>query len=181
MSRSPLPHRPLFFHNNDFFCTKLTPERDRDYCIDPLDNPSRINSDTFRIKLFWLEDYRWQDEDFERPWCLDCEKGDCRELGILVVSRCDGDNARFNFMNPSADSVQISVSKENLCLEFISDLDRRRLQLEKCDSGNIYQRFLAGGGKFQRRPIRITTHCSTRLLNTTTSSQRTGVCVLGNM
>jgi hypothetical protein len=136
-----------------------TPERDRDYCIDPLDNPSRINSDTFRIKLFWRDGYRWQDEDFERPWCLDCEKGKCRELGILVVSKCDDDNARFNFINPSADSVQISVAKEKLCLEVISDLDRRRLRLEKCDSGNIYQRFLAGeegnfnGDRFELQPI----------------------------
>jgi len=33
-----------------------------DYCIDPADNPSNMNSDTWRIKLFWREGYYWQEE-----------------------------------------------------------------------------------------------------------------------
>ena len=43
-----------------------------DYCYDPLqllaDNPdlTGLSTDSFRLKLYWEEGYRWQDEAFER-------------------------------------------------------------------------------------------------------------------
>jgi hypothetical protein len=90
---------------------------------------------------------------------LQCDGSSCGENDILIIKECDDDNTRFNFINPSADSVQIKVANEDLCLEVISDMDRRKVTLENCDTGNIYQRFIAGemgdfsGDRFELQPI----------------------------
>jgi hypothetical protein len=44
---------------------------------------------SFQLKMYWEEGYRWQEETFERKWCLECN-GACSPGTLLEIQTCDG-------------------------------------------------------------------------------------------
>jgi len=139
-------------------------EPGEDYCIDPLDNPSNHNEDTFRLKLFW-RDYYWQEEDFERAWCMQCDGSSCQRGDKVRVSECDSGNEMFRFINQENNEVQIYLADFDLCLE--SRSGERDLKVEECDNSES-QRFWPGpegdfmGDRFELSPIWSRDECLTQ-------------------
>lgn len=117
-----------------------------DYCIDPADNPSNINSDTWRLKLFWREGYFWQEERRERAWCMQCTNGSCDKGDRIKISKCDGGSTDFRFFNRDGETAQIQIAKTNLCLEV--EKNDRDLRIARCEDGKLGQKFSSGEGSF---------------------------------
>jgi len=86
----------------------------------------------------------WQEENFERPWCMQCFGGRCGAGENIKVSKCDGDNTMFSFINQVGNETQIYIPKDDKCLE--SRRDEDNLKVEDCDNSNPAQRFRAGPG-----------------------------------
>ena len=140
-------------------------ESGKDYCIDPLDNPSNLHEDTFRLKLFWRFGYEWQEEDFERAWCMGCDGSSCQEGDKVRVYECDGGNEMFRFINQENNEVQIYLADFDLCLE--SRSGEKDLKVEECDNSES-QRFWPGpegdfmGDRFELSPIWSRDECLTQ-------------------
>ena len=118
-----------------------------DYCIDPMDDPSDYNKDTFRLKLFWREGYYWQEERFERKWCMRCEGNVCDRNDKIRVYTCDDTNTKFRFINQSGGETQIQIDGTNLCLEADAGFEEWT-RIQDCDDSKASQRFKPGEGDF---------------------------------
>ena len=130
----------------------------RDYCIDPSDDPQNINNDGFKLKLFWRSGYTWQEETFERRWCMECAGTRCSPGDEVVISRCDngGSNEFFHFVHRQGEEISIQVAGTNLCFE--APATRTTLRLANCDNFNPEQRFRPGQGgwdleRFELQPV----------------------------
>jgi hypothetical protein len=55
----------------------------------------------FRLKMYWQEGYHWQEEDFERKWCLEC--ADCTALNF------DGTGAQCRAVTACAVNHQLWI------------------------------------------------------------------------
>merc|ERR1711953_1065176 len=49
-----------------------------------------INS--FQMKIYWEEGYKWQETTDETAWCVQCT-GNC-ETGIVKIKECDDNNIK---------------------------------------------------------------------------------------
>jgi hypothetical protein len=95
--------------------------------------------------MHWEEGYYWQEEDFERAWCMQC-KNTCDEGEELFLHECAWDSARFDFLEVGAsDEIQIQAfGSTSLCLERLNNA----ISLEPCDATNVLQRWTASDGSF---------------------------------
>lgn len=96
--------------------------------------------------------YDWQNEPFERKWCLTCRGGCSANNGEIEIKDCDGSPTRWEFVSHGPNEVQIKVANQNICVEEFADND---LELSTCDSLNQKQRFVAFGGSFNDRRFEI--------------------------
>ena len=141
-------------------------EPGKDYCIDPLDNPSNHHEDTFRLKLFWRFGYKWQEETKERAWCMQCDGSRCGEGDKMRISECDGGNTEFRFINRVGQEAQIYIPDRDLCLE--SPPGKVQMKVEECDNSKPSQRFWAGpegdfsGDRFELHPMSDNGMCVTQ-------------------
>lgn len=138
----------------------------KDFCIDPIDNPSNFNKDTFRLKMFWREGYKWQEETFERKWCMRCDGDSCNQGDLIRIFECNDNNSEFQLINinQNGDEAQIAIAGSNLCLEadandFNGELHNAIVQ--DCDDSEINQKFNAGDGnfladRFELQPVQLT-------------------------
>ncbi|CAB9505692.1 expressed unknown protein [Seminavis robusta] len=160
-----------------------------DYCVFPhhlereypelaaLDHEPFQNG--FQLKLYWEEGYKWQNETFERHWCItrnytgspitgECWFGDhsneCNfdELYIDKCSPPDDPNPTqlFDFVPVSDDEVLIQAYNEDRCVHRF----QRNITMETCDASNHRQRWFAVRGgfnepKFELSQKRIFQYC----------------------
>ena len=121
---------------------------------------------TFKLKLYWEFGYHWQEETFERKWCMRCFNGHCIPGAEALIADCDnGGPAEVYFEEFGGDDFRIRVKNTDICLEIPQDL-QNYLSWETC-SDSALQRFTGqngdpyGGGRFQLEPKTLPDSCIT--------------------
>ncbi|GAX29568.1 hypothetical protein FisN_24Lh020 [Fistulifera solaris] len=119
----------------------------------PVASPVRSppSGGSFALKLYWEPGYDWQNEPFERKWCMSC-RGRCSAGGEIAIFDCDDSPTQWEFVSHGPNEVQIKVANRNICVEEFPGND---LELADCDSSNQKQRFVAFGGSFNDRRFEI--------------------------
>ena len=117
------------------YCTYIPP------VVAPVEPPT---TDNFRIKMFW-NDYYWQEEKFDRVWCMQCKDG-CEQGELMFLHYCAWDSARFDFLEimDTDHVIQISVVDTDLCLE----RSGTSTSLEICNSDEPLQYWKTTEGSF---------------------------------
>ena len=114
--------------------------------------PTSPGSQNFKLKMYWEEGYFWQEETFERKWCMRCRDGSCDNGDRIYIETCSDDGVeRFDFNYVDSDEVQIKVHGTDLCMER-SD---KSVYIRSCDSGNAQQRWWAAAGGFDEYRFEI--------------------------
>jgi hypothetical protein len=132
-------------------------EKGKDYCTDPFPSQPWSGDDPnykFRIRLYWQEDYFWQETYDESWWCMECarcdgftlgngDEGNCESPGDTTMSCQDGHNIwirrckransdyEFNIIKNEGSGDQIRVDGTNLCF---STVDNQYLELRPCNN-----------------------------------------------
>lgn len=138
----------------------------QDYCVRPdaVLHPNEVptlpyTSKPFRLKLYWEQGYRWQEESLERKWCMmynyrnrQCwhglRSGPC-DQDAIYISKCDNNEARqqFAFIHLEGGSeVMVRIgSGSNSCFQ----RDGRSIVLRQCNSNTPQQQWYAPNGSLQ--------------------------------
>ena len=78
-----------------------------------VDHPGKPQSpQAFRLRLYWEEGYYWQEEDFERTWCLRCQDNfNCNRGENLYLGYCGPwtKSSYFDFL-PALDNNKVLIS-----------------------------------------------------------------------
>jgi hypothetical protein len=165
-----------------------TPSSNLDYCIQlnpsPVTTPSPVppsqptpssGLQNFKLKLYWQEGYFWQEESFERKWCMRCPGGACGLGGQLFIEECDDDGVqRFDFEYVSGDEVLIKLRGTGRCLQRLN----RNIFVQNCNSGESLQRWWAKVGQFTENRFEISQKTATNLCVTQRHHPKSGETVL---
>ena len=123
-----------------------------------------VTANSFRLKLYWEYGYYWQEETFERKWCILCSGG-CNYGSQLYIDYCDTRHSeRFDFVRlRNNEEHLIQLERANLCLERV----HKRIYLYPCDSSSKYQRWYArsgdfGGSRFEISQYGFSDYCMTQ-------------------
>ena len=99
----------------------------------------------FKLKIYWQEGYFWQEESFERKWCMRCLGGVCGVGDQIFIEACDDNGVqRFDFEYVSSDEVLIKLSGTNRCLQ----RSNRNIFVRNCSSTTSLQKWWAKVGQF---------------------------------
>jgi hypothetical protein len=98
----------------------------------------------FRLKLYWQQGYFWQEETFEREFCMKCRNGGCYLGNKIYISKCGGNSQRFDFVTVDDDEVLIKLHGDNLCFERVN----KDILMSRCDVSNSRQQWYANEGGF---------------------------------
>lgn len=144
-----------------------------DYCI--ASNASPIASPTpapptgpsassglqnFKLKLYWEQGYFWQEETFERKWCMRCRGGSCSLGEKLYIEECDDSGVqRFDFDDLGSDEILIRLHGTSRCLE----RSNKDIFVRNCDSGKSNQLWWAKVGGFDEYRFEISQKSATNL------------------
>eukprot|EP00339_Tiarina_fusa_P022745 CAMPEP_0117025880 /NCGR_PEP_ID=MMETSP0472-20121206/19074_1 /TAXON_ID=693140 ORGANISM="Tiarina fusus, Strain LIS" /NCGR_SAMPLE_ID=MMETSP0472 /ASSEMBLY_ACC=CAM_ASM_000603 /LENGTH=372 /DNA_ID=CAMNT_0004732719 /DNA_START=163 /DNA_END=1281 /DNA_ORIENTATION=+ len=128
----------------------------------PSPTPAAGLSD-FRLKLYWEFGYFWQEETFEREWCMQCRNNGCNYGNKIYITACSGNNQRFDFVPVDNTYILIQLHGTNLCFE----RDFKDIFLFNCDASNDRQLWFekAGsfsGSRFEISPKTLSNHCITQ-------------------
>lgn len=152
-----------------------TPESDKDYCIDPT---PPVDWTEFRLRMVWEFGYNWQESSWEAFWCMQCV-GSCRENGQVDISKCDGGNTEFEFLQSAGgqDTIgaaatpggtRIKVKDEDLCMSLEAP-GSPEVILVTCSASNVLQQWHVGQGtvppvenKFEISPVIDADSCLTQ-------------------
>ena len=170
-----------------------------DYCIDPADlstpptgspptgpsptppapTPSSSSSlQDFKLKLYWEEGYYWQEETFERKWCMRCRGGHCSIGENLYLEECsDNGVQKFDFEYVNDQEVLIKLHDTDRCLEKYTSNSEEwtySLYVQNCDSGNSEQRFFAKSGGFDEYRFEISLNVASNLCVTNRHHPKAG-------
>ena len=122
--------------------------------------------DYFQIRMYWEEGYCWQEENFERPWCWECEGSSCGKNDMIVTMKCKSTSKqRFVYEEVKSNGMVIGgkikpYTRQDLCFE------RTRVnayQLKTCDSNT--NQIIVGfalDGRFELHPYGIEEKCLTQ-------------------
>ncbi len=125
----------------------------------PSPTSSSVNQN-FKLKMYWEEGYFWQEERFERKWCMRCRGGSCSTGEKLYIEECDDSGVeKFDFDYVSNDEVLIKINGSNNCLERAG----RDIFVRSCDSGKSLQRWWAKTGDFDESRFEISQLGATNL------------------
>jgi hypothetical protein len=127
-----------------------------DFCAYLEDRPPvpSPTPDFFRMKLYWQEGYDWQEESFEREFCMKCKNG-CFEGNRLYITECSSYSSFFDYVNVgSSDEVLIEVSGKDVCLERANQV----VSLAICNETLPTQRWFAKDGSFEGDKVEISQH-----------------------
>ena len=117
-------------------------------------------SQDFKLKMYWEEGYYWQEETFERKWCMRCRDGDCEIGDKLYIETCSDDGVeRFDFDYVNSEEVLIKVHGTDRCLE----RSNKEVYIRSCDSGKSSQRWWAANGGFDEYRFEISQLGATNL------------------
>ena len=105
----------------------------------------------------------WQDEDYERKWCMECAGGDgCQAGDRFVITRCfepeeQFENQKFHFVYQTGQETQIQIPGSSLCLEAPEgDAVHLFFTLLTCMEGKLEQQFGPGQGNFDADRFELT-------------------------
>ncbi|GKZ00110.1 hypothetical protein MPSEU_000964400 [Mayamaea pseudoterrestris] len=150
-----------------------------DYCIDPYGSQVEATvaptqplgegsvSETFGLKIYWEQGYRWQDETFERKWCLRCDSDnqECSPGRRVYITDCDTDMiSQWQFLYlPDETSFFWKLVASDLCITVPSNT-QDRFTVEYCDSNNERQLFTTTpkadwSGPFEIHPVWASDGC----------------------
>lgn len=139
-----------------------------DYCVkrffDPNSMPYPSSILNFGLKLYWQRSYRWQEEDFDRRWCMTCRNGRCSYGDKTYINTCrQSTSQRYDFVFMNNDEILIRIHDSNLCFERIA-FD---IFLYECDPSNQRQMWVAQRGdfrgtRFEISPYGLQSHCITQ-------------------
>lgn len=145
-------------------------------------SPGTIIRQRRQLKLFWEEGYDWQEEDFERKWCMHFDYQGLPGTGMcwyglerrpcnpdqIYVAKCNSDpQQRFDLIllsnNNSEDIFLIQVPNKNACLE----MQGNSIFLRPCNLQNSLQQWKTlngslAGRRFEIVPSSRPTHCVTQ-------------------
>lgn len=125
-------------------------------CMDPADEPTTFGSDDdFALKLYWQMGYNWQEEFFERKWCMKCHGNTCADEDGLFLTECGDGESKFKFRNQQGKETQIQIANTDRCLEMRPG--SRRVFVDGCDDGNDGQYFNSGWGSFTGKRFELQT------------------------
>jgi hypothetical protein len=147
-----------------------------DYCVDPSDIPSGpkpppVASPTspvvtptpspltnFRLKLYWEEGYDWQEEEFEREWCMKCRNDGCDLGDKIYVYECSEISQTFDFVYVNSVEVLIKLYGTELCLE----RNNKDIFIKTCNEDNSKHKWFAKVGAFRQNRFEISQKKFTR-------------------
>lgn len=139
-----------------------------DFCVEPSSGGGGgggSSSSSFYLKLYWEQGYYWQEESFERKWCLDCTGSGCDAGDSMIIVDCDKDSPTKLVFVFYGSEFQIQISGKNLCFELKSD---KSIKLASCSSSSSVQRFIgqngnpSGSGRFEIFPTTRSGYCLTQ-------------------
>ena len=113
------------------------------------------------LKMYWEPHYMWQEENFDRRWCMECWDGDCDYGDKTYIHTCDrAFSQRYDFISVNENDSMIRLRGTNLCFERIS-LD---IFLYDCDVKNRRQLWVADfeNDRFEIKPFGLVSHCVTQ-------------------
>ncbi|GKY93486.1 hypothetical protein MPSEU_000316100 [Mayamaea pseudoterrestris] len=110
-------------------------------------------SDPFVLKMYWQEGYRWQQETFERKWCMRCDSSqqECASGRGIYVTNCDADmTTNWEYLNLADGSFSLRLRDADLCMQANGFA---RVTVEPCDLSNPSQnwRGVNGVAEFNNR------------------------------
>lgn len=127
----------------------------------------------FRLKLYWEEGYRWQNETFEREWCMmydydgypgtglcwyGTKDGKCDRKQVYVALCVDEPRMWFTFVNVTnpyrsqpLEEFLIMTGDGTRCFQ----RHDREIFLRDCQPNNPLQRFFALNGDFYGEKFEI--------------------------
>lgn len=123
-------------------------------------NNVRISKD-YGLKMYWEPHYMWQEENFDRRWCMECRDGKCDYGDKTIIHTCErAFSQRYDFILINNDYNMIRLHGTNLCFERIS-MD---IFLYDCDLTNRRQHWVADfrRDKFEIKPLGLSSHCVTQ-------------------
>jgi hypothetical protein len=95
--------------------------------------------------------YFWQEETFDREFCLRCI-GKCGNNKNIELNSCDKPT-KWSFIERGPNNVQIRAHGTNLCMT--TNVETVRVRLAYCNVNNPNQRFMAVNGSFNSRRFEI--------------------------
>lgn len=166
-TNAPTTHAPTIPEGEQFSYDESGDGRDEEstYTGPYRPNPYAAAA-SFRLKLYWQEGYYWQEETFERNWCMRClDNQHCQVGEPLFLGDCGNwhRSAYFDFVYFGNNVVQIELilaeeeeevngnthddddNNNKLCLERTGS---RQVTLQECDVENSKQHWKASLGSF---------------------------------
>eukprot|EP00980_Cylindrotheca_fusiformis_P001106 scaffold305_cov110-Cylindrotheca_fusiformis.AAC.24 len=140
-------------------------DRDGNGAVAAEGRPDRpVDPSAFRLKLYWQEGYYWQEETFERKWCMRCSNNfECSVGEPLFLGDCGrwSKSAYFEFVYLDDNKV-VQIQVVSLSSDLTENDDdnstklclgrggNREVTLQECrnDSNNEGQRWTASRGSF---------------------------------
>lgn len=117
--------------------------------------------ENFGLKMYWESHYFWQEENFDRRWCMECWDGQCDYGDKTYIHTCDhAYSQKYDFISVNDKDFMIRLHGTLLCFERIS----RDIFLYDCDFTNHRQFWVADfqQEKFEIKPFGLGTHCVTQ-------------------
>jgi hypothetical protein len=158
----------------EFTKSRPAPTPQRPVAVRPPKANNSTTTESFTLKLYWEEGYFWQQEDFERRWCMQCVNN-CTIGGSIQIVNCDNDGKhgfpnRFSFL-PNANvnankEVFVQEASSGLCMERTSGA--WKITLQSCKPDVPRQIFIVDkgslvlGDRFQLRPKGHLNSCVTQ-------------------
>ena len=118
-------------------------------------------AENFSLKMYWQPHYMWQEENFDRRWCMECLNGKCEYGDKTYIHTCErAISQRYDFVFVHDNNAMIRVHGTNLCFERIL-MD---IFLYDCDFRNWRQLWVGDflRDKFEIKPSGLSSHCITQ-------------------
>jgi hypothetical protein len=101
------------------------------------------------LKIYWQKGYYWQEETFERKWCMRCDSSNqsCAPGRKVFLTNCDTDMiTKWELKYVTSKAFQIKIAAADLCLTVPIDT-QNKLTVETCDATNNHQLYFAQNGQ----------------------------------
>jgi hypothetical protein len=112
----------------------------------PAQAPAPATQGSFLLKLYWEKGVNWQEERFERKWCMRCRSNGCSEGEKIYIYECDDEYVQsFEFDPVQGKDVLIRLktrNKKDLCFE----RDDTDIFMRECSKSNQDQLWLPNKG-----------------------------------
>ena len=127
---------------------------------------TRPSAGPFELKLYWERGYTWQEERFERKWCMKCRTraSSCAINHQIHIVDCDRERpTSFVFRETGILGSQIQVAGSTLCLERNGPSD---IRLRRCRDTTPQLWAAPRGGfatrRFEIAPVNDSSLCMTQ-------------------